>query len=832
MSVRLDKAAAPLSDRLAAARRRFRSPGVGSDIAALAILALATLVLHHAALLWGAYFYQDDTRLFYYPLTRWFAAELTEGRLPLWNPEMFGGYPLLADGEAGMLYPPQIVALLVFSPEAAMIALRILHTALAAVSSYALARTFGVAPASAIVAGSVFAFGSFHAAQVHHENVVRTAAWLPLILALAELAWRAEGSRRARWLALAALALGMSALAVHVQPVLLSLLALATFIGFRSLIAPSTGLFGLLRALPGRVWRAGWMLSALVGLGLALAAAQWVPLFELTRLSFRSGGVEYDFATAFALPPEHFVMLAFPYFFRDLDGAWWTLWSWWETHLYVGIPTLALALAGVLLARQRAVLYFGALAAGALLVALADRSPFNLHEIVWQIPGLSSLRAPGRYSELVVLGAGLLAAFGADAVARNATSRVGRGIGVGALMLGAAFAALLVAVHLLLIAFPDSGVTLAQLHYLSRRHENPTLSAEQVVAGVRWSTSLANPKTALSLALLVGVAALFLARPRIRSAQLWGLLAAGLVTLDLLAFASDLHPSERLEAFRPSEPVVTALISPDAGPRLLTDPRVDVTRPNALAMLGVSDANGYSSLQSQRHFDYWSHVTTRFDALLDLWGVRTLIVADSGAGQDSGPLATALAEALERDDEHFQVTGTVPGGILVRNTRAMPPAFVVGNARLRASRQEATALVRMQAPDFDPRREVVLEEGPEPGPTPMLTASYAAAQLSRPNTDRIEVRVSADAPGYLVVTESYHRGWTATVDGVSAPVYLGDLLFLAVQVPPGEHLVVLEFAPLSLSLGLSVSAASAVILVALLLYRRRWSPSTLNGSPN
>ena len=42
-----------------------------------------------------------------------------------------------------------------------------------------------------MVGGLVFAFGSFFVAQIQHENVVRSAVWLPLILLCVEMALRA-----------------------------------------------------------------------------------------------------------------------------------------------------------------------------------------------------------------------------------------------------------------------------------------------------------------------------------------------------------------------------------------------------------------------------------------------------------------------------------------------------------------------------------------------------------------------------------------------------------------------------------------------------------------
>ena len=90
--------------------------------------------------------------------------------------------------------------------------------------------------------------------------------------------------------------------------------------------------------------------AAIVGGGIALAAVQWLPLGEWALVSFRRGGVDYEFASAFGLAPANLLSVVFPFFFRLSDGTtWWSLWQQWETELYVGIPTLALVIVGVLL---------------------------------------------------------------------------------------------------------------------------------------------------------------------------------------------------------------------------------------------------------------------------------------------------------------------------------------------------------------------------------------------------------------------------------------------------------------------------------------------------
>src|SRR5687767_110748 len=61
-------------------------------------LACAALVLIAPALTSGSVHWQEDTKFFYYPILATLANALKQGTLPLWEPGVFGGYRLFADG--------------------------------------------------------------------------------------------------------------------------------------------------------------------------------------------------------------------------------------------------------------------------------------------------------------------------------------------------------------------------------------------------------------------------------------------------------------------------------------------------------------------------------------------------------------------------------------------------------------------------------------------------------------------------------------------------------------------------------------------------------------
>jgi len=74
------------------------------------LLAVLFLILFPFVYFWqvtlgqGVWLTTDILRLFY-PFSVELARALNEGRLPLWTPNLLAGFPLLAEGQVGALYP-------------------------------------------------------------------------------------------------------------------------------------------------------------------------------------------------------------------------------------------------------------------------------------------------------------------------------------------------------------------------------------------------------------------------------------------------------------------------------------------------------------------------------------------------------------------------------------------------------------------------------------------------------------------------------------------------------------------------------------------------------
>jgi uncharacterized membrane protein YfhO len=83
---------------------------------------------------------------------------------------------------------------------------------------------------------------------------------------------------------------------------------------------------------------------------------------------------------------------------------------------------------------------------------------------------------------------------------------------------------------------------------------------------------------------------------------------------------------------------------------------------------------------------------------------------------------------------------------------------------------------------------------------------------------RIRLATAAPTRQLLVLAESFHPGWTATVDGEPGPLLRVNGDFIGCVVEPGRHVLQLRFAPRSYQVGKWISLAGAAWIAAVALH--------------
>ena len=75
--------------------------------------------------------------------------------------------------------------------------------------------------------------------------------------------------------------------------------------------------------------------------------------------------------------------------------------------------------------------------------------------------------------------------------------------------------------------------------------------------------------------------------------------------------------------------------------------------------------------------------------------------------------------------------------------------------------------------------------------------------------------VSVDRDSLLMLKVTYHPNWRATVDGVETDTVMLMPRFIGVQLPPGDHKVLLEYRPRRLRMILLILGVLTLPLIAL-----------------
>ncbi len=555
------------------------------------LLGLAVVL---AALYWPAvslrgFFYVGDIFRLNYPARVAYAQALRQGRLPLWKPDALAGYPILADGQMGALYPPNLILYRVLPPHVALNCSLLLSFWIAGAGLFLYARSLGLRRGPAFLAGCILMLGGFFPAHLNHVSMLDAVAWLPLLLLSVERATRAAHWRA--WLSVAAI-FGLQGLAGHPQVLLLS-----------ALLAAAHALAGPLAASPApfRLPRQAQQLALCVGalaVGALLATPQLVPTYELMRLSQREQGMTYAFFTSFSVPPAELKALLFPF----LHGNPYPLVS-VEIVGYAGALPLVFALLAPLWRRNRAVAFWSVMAVVGLTLALGTFNP--AYHLLWHVPILNRFRAPGRYLLWLDLAIAILAATAVDALlafTRPPEHRAWRVAPLAVLPLMAA-----------------AGFSLSRL------------PLDRLLESWHWLPRVWLSGTALLLL------ALALRPPR----DLWLGLVTGLALVDLAAFSSvygqtynALMPGAELT----STPASVGFLRADAGTelhRVYTSERITpglpVMReslfPNIQWLHGVQGLGGYFPLLPGAQNWLKGDLDPR---LLDLLNVRYVLVPQEG----------------------------------------------------------------------------------------------------------------------------------------------------------------------------------------------------------
>ena len=714
---------------------------------------------------------------------------LRSGRLPLWEPNIFGGFPFLAQPQQSTFYPVNWINL-ILPVRVGVSFYTMFHVWLAGFGMYVFARVMGGRWLPSVLAGIGFAFGGLLAGRLWagHQPVYAVFIWTPLMLAA--LAWAVD---RQSWPAavVAGVPFALSILAGHIPSFLYVGIIWAAFAGYLLITRRDARLV---------VIRAAVIAGAV---GLALAAVQLVPFLQFSATSGRVAEADYAFATDYSLPPAHLVTLLVPEFFGEpLRVGYWSVPTFEELTYYAGL----VAVLGTLLALRRPTrlswFYLLLIVFG---LWLAFGKYGVLYELAYRfLPPFRLVRAPGRAAFLYLFAASALLAHtltvwrDMPTAERRRMLRPFWPVAVGVLGI-ALFAALAATGAVFMSVHPTD--TSGRLW-----HQIGGYSLALVVVGIGGSllwAYLTGEQTENSPTGSINGAS----QPRGSSAGHTVRFAFVAIALVVLVSADTWWFSYKM--------VRTAPTAPDAiwvdGRQLVGDAEGRVL-PWGLSLFSQNGAMqvdwpsvfGYDSLEPSAHIALASSVPDPRSTAYDILGASHVLAG--------GPL-----DEFIQGEQGLTLLGQQGAAWVYSRPRALPLARLVHQVEVIT--EDAAAIARIHEAGFDPATVAILNTPPpcDPG-----IGSGGSATVITHEPTRWAIATHSDSPALLVLAENAYPGWEVRIDGERAESLTAYTSVRAVCVPAGEHTVEWIFRPWLYGLGAAVTLA-ALVLAAFAVVRLRRS---------
>jgi hypothetical protein len=183
---------------------------------------------------------------------------------------------------------------------------------------------------------------------------------------------------------------------------------------------------------------------------------------------------------------------------------------------------------------------------------------------------------------------------------------------------------------------------------------------------------------------------------------------------------------------------------------------------------------------------------------LGVWNVRTVLLARRIASQPPAGADPVLL-GLSR----------------LENPHVLPRFRFVPRVTFHPSLTAAITAARMA--DWTAGRE---EHAVQPGLPPRTLAYTRPPHLldSADEGRRVRLHYRADEGGFFVAATTFDEGWGGRIDGAPVAVYPTAACQLGVELPPGEHRLVLEYRDPFVPVGAAVSLFA--LLLGVLVYRR------------
>lgn len=350
---------------------------------------------------------------------------IMEGKIPLWGPYTFGGYPFLASLQPAVLYPATLLHL--FLPINPAYDFEIIITLLLmSLFMFLWLRGLSLSGISVLFGTIIFVFSGFIAYRIYagHISVLRGILWLPLLFYFTQKAIKAE--HRTSFLGLiilSAYAMGFQITSGIPQFVVYTILNLSLFVLLTGII---NGIKNIIKGF--------FFIILTCAFCFLLFSVQILPTLEGFRHSSLDRSFEY--ASTFSLPFYGLLAFIFPNFLGSpLDSSYRfevTGGYFWELQNYISIAGLFLVIFAIYKIRGKLpprlrdpIIIMSFISFFSLLIALGKNTPF-FEALSYMVPGLRGMRVPSRILGVLSFSLASVSACGLEIFSAGLEKKLGR----------------------------------------------------------------------------------------------------------------------------------------------------------------------------------------------------------------------------------------------------------------------------------------------------------------------------------------------------------------------------------------------------------------------
>ena len=735
----------------------------------------------------------SDLLYFYLPVKKLYADALRNGELLQWTPMIYGGFPVFAESQGGFLYPLNLVIWYLLSPVTAMNFYIIFHALLMGAGVYLLVSNITknkLVSIPAAMAASVC--GSIIVGHTRHMNSLTAIVYLPMLIYIVELFLK---TRKISWGLVFGILLGFLILGGHPQHTFISGFFAIVYLFTRLLTDKRSG--PKISAKENSYKIAGFLALALV-ICLVVGIAQINSTLEILPYTERGQNLSAEFTGQGSLPFNGFMTFIYPYYFGNAgDDSYHSrdIYLFWEYFYYCGVIIFLLSIYGAVKMWKRAefrsyIRTFAIIALLSYLLALGEN--LGLYKIFLMFPFTNSFRFPARWfvgtelSILVLSGFGVLALVERFSGIRNPAAKSGK-----------------------------------------KPLPKGTPKAPAQVTTEKASISV-QYKTVLVISLLAVFEIFIVAGRQVTTADaavylnppsyVNKIVETNKPVLSANRFFSVGWKDYLLEAFDRSRGWEGKQDLFGLGAKLIP--------PELGAYWGAPSIDGYFLLVPNYIYEVWAnsnnpgvmskttgldkanifHPAPKFNRMLKMFSVKYV----ASAWPFSQPYQPAWDSAGVK---FYEMPDTVTKTWVVSKVQAYPTADDNFNAK------------SLITDDFDPWSLAYVN-----GTAPNLPPDSRNGTAEILKYDNHSVTIKANAPGFVVLNDTWYPRWKAYIDGAEVPVYKTDVMIRGVVAPKAGTIIEMKFDKGNVFILSIISYLTVLLSAGYLFFEKKRDKSKIKES--